>query len=184
MEKVIAKSSYSKKAHYDYYLFHTVHRSSQIFFLVFVIAFIFVFAIINTINAEDTFNILFSWGLFVFTLIFTPLLVLRRMRKLINEEFKKREGTVEIIEATKAKVIRKNDVLEGKDILGWHQLDSIFETKEYIYIYVNHEQGFIIVKADIVEGDANTFRKLALENMKPGKKGKVKYKKKFKEKKE
>lgn len=182
MEKVVARSTYNRKAHYDYYIFHTVHRSSQMFLLIFVLIFVFIFAIINTINAEDLFNILFSWGLFIFTLVFTPVLVLGRMRKLINEESKKREGTMETIEATKAKVTRKNDLLEGKDIFGWHQIDSVYETKEYIYIYVNKDQGFILIKSDITDGDASTFRKLAKNNMKPNKRGKVKYITKFKEK--
>lgn len=182
MEKVVARSTYNKKAHYDYYIFHTIHRSSQMFLLLFVLIFVFVFAIINTVSAEDLFNILFSWGLFLFTLIFTPVLVLGRMRKLINEESLKREGTMETIEVTKAKVTRKNDLLEGKDILGWHQIDSIYETKDYIYIYVNKEQGFILIKSDIIEGSANIFKKLAQNNMKPNKKGKVKYIVKFKEK--
>ena len=48
-------------------------------------------------------------------------------------------------------------------------------------MYIDRDQGLIFSKDGIVEGDIETFRKLAMNNLRPGKKGKVRYFKKFKE---
>jgi hypothetical protein len=61
-------------------------------------------------------------------------------------------------------------------------VDSVYETKDAFYFYLSAEQGLVVVKNDIVNGDVESLRNMINKNLRPNKKGKVSYKKCFKEK--
>jgi hypothetical protein len=48
-------------------------------------------------------------------------------------------------------------------------------------MYIDKDRGLIIKKDDIVEGSPEILRKLAQNNLKPNRRGKVKFKQLFKE---
>ena len=184
MDKIISKTKYSRQQHKKFYLFHMFHRNSSTYFVIIVSLFIIGFAIYNTIIAQgDLSKVMFLWVFAAFTIMVTPLMMISRINGIVKKETAERQEAVDTIEVTKVKITRSTSITEGKAVVGWNQIDSICETKDYIYIYTAPSEGIFIVKNDIIEGDVELFRKLAENNMKPNRKGKIKYKKYFKEKK-
>ena len=184
MDKVIAKTKYDRKQHKKFYLFHMFHRNSSTYFVFIVSLVIVAFAVYNTIMAKgDLSKVMFLWVLASFTIMITPLMMISRINGIVRKETAERKEAIDTIEVTKVKITRSTSITEGKAVVGWNQIDCVCETKDFIYIYTGPSEGIFIVKEDIIEGDVELFRKLAENNMKPNKKGKVKYKKYFKEKK-
>ncbi len=181
MEKVISQSKYSRKQHKDFYTFHLLRRSGTIKFLGFIIVFMLVIALTNTFNGdmsikEDKNGIVFAWIMFAFSLSIIPILIISRVNNVVKQETPERIQSTDKIEVSKIKFTRSNDFLEGKSVFGWSDIQTLCETDKYFYIYLSEDNGIFIVKDDIIEGDVELFRKLALANLKKDKKGKIPYK--------
>ena len=182
MDKVVSKTKYSRKQHKKFYFFHMFHRSKSIYFIAGMTLFVIIFAIYNTIkNPEGLQNTLLLWGVVSFSIMLTPLLMIHRINSIVKNETEETKNSTDTIEVTKVKIQRSNTASIGKAVVGWNQVEAVCETKDCIYIYTGPSQGLFIVKADIVEGDVELFRRLAESNMIKNRRGKVKYKKYFKE---
>lgn len=184
MDKIISKTKYSREQHKKFYLFHMFHRNNSTYFIIVLSAFTVIWAIVSTIMAKgDLSKVMVLWALAAFTVMITPMMTISRINNIVKKETLERKEAIDTIEVTKVKISRSTSITEGKAVVGWNQVECVCETKDYIYIYTSPTEGIFIVKNDIIEGSVELFRKLAESNMKPNKKGKVKYKKYFKEKK-
>jgi len=184
MERVISKTKYSRKQHKKFYFFHLFHRSHSTYFMMVLTAVVIFLAIYSTINnPQDISNILLMWAFAAFSILFIPLMMIHRINSIVKKETAESKESTDTIEVTKDKIQRSNTAAIGKAVVGWRQIEAVCETEDTIYLYTGPDTGLFIVKADIVEGDVETFRKLAMQNMTKNKRGKVKYKKYFKEKK-
>ena len=105
-----------------------------------------------------------------------PILIISKINQVVKQETPERVKSTDTIEVTKSKITRANDVTSGKAVIGWNNIDCVCENDEFIYIYLVDQSGLFIKKVDIVEGSAELFRKLAINNMKVDKKGRVLYK--------
>jgi hypothetical protein len=110
-----------------------------------------------------------------------PTFTFGRINAIIRENRKQRGERIEIIEITKAKIVRFIEGLEGKAVLGWEHFESVYELKNCFYLYIDKDRGLIVKKDDIVEGSPEILRKLAQNNLKPNRRGKVKFKKLYKD---
>lgn len=181
MDRIISQSKYSRKQHKDFYTFHLIRKSGTIKFLGVIIILMLFVAISSTFNKdftikEETGSIVFSWIMFGFSLSIIPILIITRINNVVKQETPERVASTEKIEVTKIKFTRSNDKIEGKAVFGWRDIQSVCETDKYFYIYLSDENGVFIVKEDIIEGDVESFRKLAETNLKKDKKGKLPYK--------
>ena len=181
MDKVISQTKYDRKQHKDFYLFHLLRRSGTIKFIGFVVVLMFIFAVGNTFNkdftiTENTSSMMMSWIMFAISLSVTPFMIISKVNNVIKEETPERRESTEKIEVTKMKFTRTNDTIGGKSVFGWNDIQVLCETDKYFYVYLSENNGIFIVKEDIIEGSVELFRKLALANMKKGKKGKPAYK--------
>lgn len=181
MDRIISQSKYNRKQHKDFYTFHLLRRSGTIKFLGAIIILMLFVAITSTFNKdfsikEETGSIVFSWVMFGFSLSIVPILIITRINNVVKQETPERIQSTEKIEVTKIKFTRSNDQIEGKSVFGWRDIQTICETEKYFYIYLSDENGVFIVKDEIIEGDVETFRKLAEANLKKDKKGKLPYK--------
>lgn len=181
MDRIISQSKYNRKQHKDFYTFHLLRRSGTIKFLGAIIILMLFVAITSTFNKdfsikEETGSIVFSWVMFGFSLSIIPILIITRINNVVKQETPERIQSTEKIEVTKIKFTRSNDQIEGKSVFGWRDIQTICETDKYFYIYLSDENGVFIVKDEIIEGDVETFRKLAEANLKKDKKGKLPYK--------
>lgn len=182
MDKIISQSKYSRKQHKDFYTFHLLRRSGTIKFLGVIIILMLFVALTSTfgdglpIKEENMNSVIFSWIMFGFALSIIPILVITRINNVVKQETPERIQSTEKIEITKVKFTRSNDQIEGKSVFGWRDIQTICETDKYFYVYLSEENGVFIVKDEIIEGDVETFRKLAEANLKRDKKGKLPYK--------
>ena len=176
------QSKYSRKQHKDFYTFHLLRRSGTIKFLGVIIILMLFVALTSTfgdglpIKEENMNSVIFSWIMFGFALSIIPILVITRINNVVKQETPERIQSTEKIEITKVKFTRSNDQIEGKSVFGWRDIQTICETDKYFYVYLSEENGVFIVKDEIIEGDVETFRKLAEANLKRDKKGKLPYK--------
>lgn len=189
MERVISQSKYNRKQHKDFYMFHVIRKSGTAKFSALLIVFMLFIALNSTFNKdftikESTSSIIFSWVMFAFSLSIVPIIVISRVNNVVKQETPERRESTEKIEVSKIKFTRSNDKIEGKIVFGWNEVESICETDKYFYIYLSQDNGVFIVKEDIIEGDVETFRKIALANLKKTKKGKTPYQRYGKVKKE
>lgn len=181
MDKIISQSKYNRKQHKDFYTFHLIKKSGTIKFLAVIIVLMLFVAITSTFDKdfkikEETSSIVFSWVMFGFSLSIIPILIITRVNNVVKQETPERIKSTEKIEVTKIKFTRSNDQIEGKSVFGWRDIQSVCETDKYFYIYLSEDNGVFIVKEDIIEGDVETFRKMAEANLKKDKKGKLPYK--------
>ncbi len=181
MDKIISQTKYSRKQHKDFYKFHLLRRSGNIKFIYVIILLMLVFAIVNTvnaINAEESklSGIWIYWIMFAIALSFVPIMIITKINNVVKQETPERIQSTEKIEVSKIKFTRSNDIIEGKAVFGWTDIEVVCETDKYIYIYLAEDNGIFIVKEDIVEGSVDLFRKYALANLKKDKKGRPCYK--------
>ena len=181
MDKVISQTQYNRKQHKEFYLFHLTRRSGTIKLLAFIVIVMLIIAIANTFDSgfkikEDTSSMMFSWIMFAVSLSFTPFLIISRVNNVVKQETPERLKSTEKIEVTKMKFTRSNDCIGGKSVFGWTDIQMICETEKYFYVYLQEDNGIFIVKEDIIEGDVELFKKMAMANLKKNKKGRPLYK--------
>lgn len=182
MDKVIVKSKYNKKFHYKFYTFHMLRKSSSIY-IFFMAAIVSIYlAITNTMSSElSPENKATSWAFVILIFISIPFFTIGKIRGIVKRNEKERKDNYEVIEFTKFKIIRFIENVEGKSVVGWENFESVYEFEEFYLMYVDKDRGLVIPKADMIEGNPKLFEKLVLNNIKPNKKGKVNFKKMYKE---
>ena len=140
-------------------------------------------AIKYSTSAEmDPTNLMIIWALAAFSILLTPVIMMTRTGTIVRQEAKERLETVELLEITKDRILRKVENA-GSVVTGWYNINSVYETKDAFYFYLSAEQGLVLVKKDIITGDVDSLREMITKNLKPNKKGKIPFKKYFKEKK-
>lgn len=182
MDKVVVKSKYNKKYHYKFYSFHLLRKSASIYLFLIAGVLSIYLAITNTISPEATStSIATSWAFAVLIFFSVPFFTFGKIKGIIKRNELERKDNHEVIEITKFKITRFIENVEGKAVLGWEHFESIYEFEDYFLMYIDKDRGLVIVKEDIVEGSPEVFEKLARNNLKPDKKGKVNFKKMYKE---
>lgn len=177
-DHILAKSPYRRKDHKRFYTFHTFFRSSTPLLVLVLLGFMVFYAVRTTSNMQEggSYNtVILIWTLTAATAMMVPVLMIGQVNSVIKKETQEIKEGIDTIEANKIKIVRSNPALKGKVVISWYQVESICETKNYIFIYTGPKQGIFIVKADIEEGNVKTFRELAKNNMRKNKKGKVDY---------
>ncbi|HKM29893.1 MAG TPA: YcxB family protein [Bacilli bacterium] len=183
MNKIVIKSQYSKKVHLAFYKFHMFRKSTKIYFIMLIGVFTLYLAIKYSTSAEmDPTNLMIIWALAAFSILLTPVIMMTRTGTIVRQEAKERLETVELLEITKDRILRKVENA-GSVVTGWYNINSVYETKDAFYFYLSAEQGLVLVKKDIITGDVDSLREMITKNLKPNKKGKIPFKKYFKEKK-
>lgn len=179
--KVVINSKYKKELHKKFYKIHMFRRSFSIYFIFLLAAFVLYMSIKQTIaTPNETTTLISIWVIAVATILLTPMIMLVRITSATKAESKARGESVEVLEFTKDKILRKINN-ESKLVLGWYNIDSIYETKDAFFLYVSDDQGLVASKEEIVKGDEALLRKLITDNMKPNKKGKIAFKKLYKD---
>lgn len=179
--KVVINSEYKKELHKKFYKIHMFRRSFSIYFIFLLAAFVLYMSIKQTIaTPNETTTLISIWVIAIATILLTPMIMLVRITSATKAESKARGESVEVLEFTKDKILRKINN-ESKLVLGWYNIDSIYETKDAFFLYVADDQGLVASKEGIVKGDVALLRKLITDNMKPNKKGKIAFKKLYKD---
>lgn len=176
-DRVVSRSYYRRKDHKNFYLFHSIFKSSSSFFILLILGFLIFFSIRQSAKVDyetGMTTIIMVWTMTAVTFMMIPLILIIRINDVVKKETDGRRESTDTVEVTKVKILKSCDKIPGKVVISWHQLESVCETKKYIYLYTGERQGIFIVKKDIIEGNVEVFRKLAFENMRK-QKGKVAY---------
>ncbi|HEY8395514.1 MAG TPA: YcxB family protein [Bacilli bacterium] len=182
MEKVLIKNKFDRKLYIRFLYFNLFKKSASVYFFILAAILSLYLAITVTNNPDATVaSKTIYWIFSIFLLSSLPAFTIGRIGATVKNLQKERGEKLEIIEITKPKIVRFIEGVQGKAVLGWEYFDSIYEFEDYVYMYIDRDQGLVFKKESIVEGDIETFRKLAMKNLRPGKKGKIRYFKKFKE---
>ncbi|MGD9886872.1 MAG: YcxB family protein [Bacilli bacterium] len=182
MDKVIVKSKYNKKFHLKFYYFHMFRKAVSFYFYLLAGVLALYLAIQNTLDeAANLTNIMISWGFAILIFLMIPVFLIGKVIQVVKQNQKERKDTLELLEFTKAKIVRRIEGQESKTILGWEQFESAYELLDCFFLYIDKDRGLVIVKTDIVEGGVELFRKLIIQNFPKNKKGQPKFKKMYKE---
>lgn len=173
MDKIVSKTKYNRKEHKKFYMFHLFHRSGTIYFMFAMLILLGAMTVANLMDEES--NGTLSLIMFGLTLGILPYMIISRINEVVRQETPERIKSTDMVEITKHKIMRVNDTIQGKGVIGWNNLDCVCETDDFIYMYTSDRTGLFIKKEDIVEGSVELFRKLANANMIPNKRGKIKY---------
>lgn len=182
MDKIVSKTKYNRKEHKKFYMFHLFHRSGTIYFMFILLILLGTMTVINMMDEEG--NGTFSLVMFSLTLGIIPYMIISKINQVVRDETPERIKSTDTIEITKHKITRSNDIINGKAVIGWNNLDCVCENEKFIYLYTSDNTGLFIKKEDIIEGDVESFRKIALAYLPRDKRGNVKYKRYGKIKKE
>ncbi len=170
--KILIKTPYDKNTHVQFYFFHITHKSTFIYVLPFISLLLLLLLTTGDNKDNGTAYITFA----ITALIFIPLYIWITIRQNIKRDSSSRENQIEIINITKDKITRYIEGEEGKQIISWNNIDTIYERENCFYIYTSNEHGFVARKSDFVEGDLETFRYFCNKYLSPNKKGKVPFK--------
>ncbi|MBQ7275747.1 MAG: YcxB family protein [Bacilli bacterium] len=173
MDRIITKTKYSRKENKKFLIFYMLHKQLTIYFMFGFIVLLTVLTIVNVLNGQSP---LFSVIMLALTFGLTAFMFISKLNDVVKNETPEKVKSTDTIEVTKYKFTRSNDVISGKAVFGWNNIDTICETDEYIYIYNTDNTGIYLKKADFVEGTIEDFRSLALKNLPKNKKGKLNYK--------
>lgn len=177
-ETVKSKSEYRRKDHKRFFMFHTFFRSSTPLLILLLLGFMVFYAVRTTLKMQETdsFNTaIMVWTLTAATAMMVPIIMVGQVNNVIKKETQEIKESIDNVEVNKVKIVRSNAALKGKVVISWYQVESICETKNYIFIYTGPKEGIFIVKKDIVEGNVKSFREIAKKNMRKNKRGKVDY---------
>lgn len=179
MDKILVRSAYDFKLHKKFYTFHMFRKSFSVYFLFLAMALSLYLAIRSSLDfTEQTspVNFYVSWGLVILFAGMVPTFTFGRVNSIIKQNKLARGERLEFIEITKAKIVRFIEGVEGKSILGWEHFESVYETEYCFFMYIDKDRGLVIDKNNIIEGSVETLRKLIRNNLKPNRKGKIKFK--------
>jgi len=173
MDRIITKTKYSRKENKQFIRFHMFHKTYTIYFMFALLIVLCIMTANNIIHQE---NAVMSMVLLGITMGIIPFLFISKINEVVKQETPEKIQSTDTFEVTKHKFTRSNDKIPGKAVFGWNNIDSICENDEFIYVYNTDNTGIYLKKADFVEGTPEDFRKMALENMTPDKKGNISYK--------
>ncbi|HPN60802.1 MAG TPA: YcxB family protein [Bacilli bacterium] len=183
MDKVVVKSKYKPQFHKKFYYFHMFRKGATVYFYLLAGAFALYLAIQNTLDdAATVTNLMISWSFAVLIFLMIPVFLFGRVFQIVKQIKKERGESLEILEFTKAKIVRIIEGQENKVVLGWENFESAYEMKDCFFFYIDKEHGLVIVKDDITEGGVELFRKLINQNFPKNKKGQPNFRKMYKEK--
>lgn len=182
MDKVLVKSTYNIKFHYKFYSFHLFRKSFTLYIFLLAGAVSIYLALKNTFTAEVPLATkITSWVMVLLIMTFIPFFALGRIRGIVKKNQRERKDNQEIIEFTRFKITRVIENITSREIVGWEIFESVYEFKDVFMLYIDKERGLVVPKEDIVEGSSEILEKLIKNNLKPDKKGKIRFKKMYKE---
>lgn len=162
-----AKTEYTKELLLKFARFNAYKQSGQVVTYIILELVMLVLASIFIFTSENTFEFIASISiitpLFLFMvpaiILVTPMLVARMSKNLIGSvntyEFLDNEIVFESTLPTAAGQIKAN----------YNYFESVYETKDVIYLYISKQQAFILNKSDITEGSVSDLQGLLRKNI-------------------
>jgi len=187
MDKIISKSLLNEKLQKSMMWFYALRKSFKFYFLliVYLAVMLYMFLVVfpTLTGGGDS---LFFYVMIVLATLVVPTTKFFTIANSVSKLRKLYLHHNEMVEITKAKIdwkIEKGGEERNDGIvLSWNQIMSACEVKGAFYFYLDNKgNGFLIDKNTIIKGDIYLLRKLIINNIGKTKRGKLLYKKYFKE---
>lgn len=159
MNQIITKSEYNKDAHKKLYYFSMFRRSASFYFMLLLILGLGAYVLYNAISSGKEEEIFTGVLLVLATMLLTPTFMFGKIGSNLRKDEESRKGIIETIVINKEKISRKLDGSESV-VIGWKQVEAIYERKNYYFFFLNGDQSLIVDKSKFIEGDSEVLVKL------------------------
>ena len=182
IQRNIYKNEFDKKVSLNFYRYYMLRNSFFMYFFT-VFGLVALFMLLNGSFKQDegTTTYYLMWTVAMMGIIFVPMYTFLNIRMSARRDYKRRNGTIEVVEITKEKVTRSEITKGGKMVINWVNIAKVVEVNDAFYIFLGSDEAFIIAKAGLEEGSIESTRNLMKTYLKPDNKGRIPLKIKDKE---
>ena len=182
IQRNIYKNEFDKKVSLNFYRYYMLRNSFFMYFFT-VFGLVALFMLLNGSFKQDegTTTYYLMWTVAMMGIIFVPMYTFLNIRMSARRDYKRRNGTIEVVEITKEKVTRSEITKGGKMVINWVNIAKVVEVNDAFYIFLGSDEAFTIAKAGLEEGSIESTRNLMKTYLKPDNKGHIPLKIKDKE---
>lgn len=182
IQKNIYKNEFDKKVSLNFFRYYMLRNSFFMYFFT-VFGLLALFMLINGAfkNEESTSTYYLMWVVAVMGIVFVPMYTFMNIHMSARRDYKRRGGTIEVVEFTKEKIVRMETTKGGKMVINWVNITKIVEVPDAFYIFIGNDDAFTVAKKGLVEGTIESTRSLMKTYLKPDNKGRIPLKIKDKE---
>ena len=174
IQKNVYKNEFNKKVSLNFFRYYMLRNSFFMYFFT-VFGLLALFMLINGAfkNEENTSTYYLMWTVAILGIVFVPMYTFMNIHMSARRDAKRRGGTIEEVEFTKEKIVRKEITKGGKMIINWVNIGKIVEVNEAFYIFIGNDDAFTVAKSGLQEGSIESTRNLMKTYLKPDNKGRV-----------
>ena len=182
MQKNIYRNEFDKKVSLNFFRYYMLRNSFFMYFFT-VFGLLALFMLINGAfkNEEKTSTYFLMWTVAIMGIVFVPMYTFFNIRMSARRDYKRRNGTIEVVEISKEKITRMETTKGGKMVINWVNITRVVEVNEAFYIFLGTDEAFTVAKKGLEEGSIELTRNLMKTYLKPDNKGRVPLKIKDKE---
>ena len=182
MQKNIYRNEFDKKVSLNFFRYYMLRNSFFMYFFT-VFGLLALFMLINGAfkNEEKTSTYFLMWTVAIMGIVFVPMYTFFNIRMSARRDYKRRNGTIEVVEISKEKITRMETTKGGKMVINWVNITKVVEVNEAFYIFLGTDEAFTVAKKGLEEGSIESTRNLMKTYLKADNKGRVPLKIKDKE---
>lgn len=174
LQKNVYKNEFDKKISLGFYRYYMLRNSFfMYFFTVFGLLALFMLVSGGFKNEESTSTYYLMWVIAVLGIVFVPSYTFINIHMSARRDYKRRNGTIEVCEFSKEKVIRQETTKGGKMVINWVNITKVIEVNDAFYIFLGNDEAFTVAKSGLVEGSIESTRNLMKTYLKPDDKGRL-----------
>lgn len=182
MQKNVYRNEFDKKVSLNFFRYYMLRNSFFMYFFT-VFGLLALFMLINGAfkNEEKTSTYFLMWTVAIMGIVFVPMYTFFNIRMSARRDYKRRNGTIEVVEISKEKITRMETTKGGKMVINWVNITKVVEVNEAFYIFLGTDEAFTVAKKGLEEGSIESTRNLMKTYLKADNKGRVPLKIKDKE---
>ena len=174
IQKVVFKNEFDKKISLGFFRYYMLRNSFfMYFFTVFGLVALFMLVSGGFKKTESDSTYFLMWTIAILGIVFVPTYTFLNIHMSAKRDYKRRNGTIEVVEFTKEKVTRLETTQGGKMIINWVNISKIVEVNNAFYIFLGNDDAFTIAKAGLKEGTIELTRNLMKTYLKADNKGRI-----------
>ena len=182
MQKNVYRNEFDKKVSLNFFRYYMLRNSFFMYFFT-VFGLLALFMLINGAfkNEEKTSTYFLMWTVAIMGIVFVPMYTFFNIRMSARRDYKRRNGTIEVVEISKEKITRMETTKGGKMVINWVNITKVVEVNEAFYIFLGTDEAFTVAKKGLEEGSIESTRNLMKTYLKADNNGRVPLKIKDKE---
>lgn len=174
IQKNVYKNEFDKRVSVNFFRYYMLRNSFfMYFFTVFGLLALFMLVSGSFKNDEGTSTYYLMWIVAIMGIVFVPMYTFVNIHMAARRDYKRRGGTIEVVEITKEKITRMETTKGGKMVINWVNISKVVEVNEAFYIFLGQDEAFTVAKKGLQEGSVESTRNLMKTYLKPDNKGRL-----------